>query len=69
MEVLQPLVERFVTVGNQTRVPIWMKGPPSWLAREKASRWKEYKEVRREHGRHHDLESVALDAFNQVNYR
>ena len=32
-------------------------------------RWREYKEIRREYGRHHGLASVALDAFIQVNYR
>ena len=66
--ILQSLIERFVPVSIQAHVPICLRGPPSWLAREKASRWKVYKEVRREYGRHHDLASVALDAFNQVNY-
>ena len=67
--ILQSLVERFVPVRKQTHVPIYMRSPPSWLAREKALRWREYTEVKRKYGRHHDLASVALDAFNQVNYK
>ena len=35
VEILQSLVDRFVPVSNQTRVPIWMRGPPSCLAKEK----------------------------------
>ena len=34
--ILPSLVERFVPVSNQTHVPIWMRGSPSWLARGKA---------------------------------
>ena len=43
-----------------------MKGSPRWLAKDKAARWEEYKEARRELGRNHELAAVA---FNQVNYR
>ena len=50
-------------------MPIWMKSPPLSLAREKAVKWKAYKEIRREFGRNHELAVAALDAFNGVNYR
>ena len=46
-----------------------MKGPPRCLAREKAARWKVYKEVRKGFGRNHELAVAVLDAFNGVNYR
>ena len=51
--VLLAMVDRFVPVSSQTPVSIWMKDPPLCLAREKASKWKVYKEVRRECGRNH----------------
>ena len=69
MEVIQALTDRYVPISSQTHVPVWMKGPPRWLAREKAARWEEYKEARREFGRNHELAAVAYDTFNQVNYR
>ena len=67
--VLQALLDRYVPISSQIHVPVWMKDPPRWLAREKAVRWKEYKEVRRQFGRNHDLAAVALNSFNQVKHR
>ena len=66
--VLSALVDRFVPVSSQTPLPVGMKGSLHCLAREKATRWKVYKEVRREFSRNHELEMAALDAFNGVNY-
>ena len=65
--VLLAFVDRFVSVSSQASVPIWMKGPPRCLAREKAAKWKVYKKIRREFGRNHKLAVAALDAFNGVN--
>ena len=63
------MVDRYAPTSNQTHVPVWLKGPPRRLAREKAARWEEYMEARREFGRNHELAAVAFDAFYQVNYR
>ena len=67
--VLQALVDRHVPISSQTHVPVRLKCPPMGLAREKAARWEEYKEARREFGRNHEVAAIALKAFNQINYR
>ena len=45
-----------------------MRGPPRHLAREKAAKWRLYKECRREFGRNHELSAAALAEFISVNY-
>ena len=67
VDILQTLVDRYVLVARQNHVPAWMRDLPRHLAREKAAKWRVYKECRREFGRNHELSAAALADFIRVN--
>ena len=62
---LQSLIDIYIPVGGWGVGPAWMRGPPRYLAREKAAKWSEYKLCRRVYGRNHEVSIVALTEFSK----
>jgi hypothetical protein len=69
LEILRPLVERFVPVDNGSRRFVSVSQPPARLKRERACAWRQFKDVRRVHGRAAVQTTDALSVFDDVNDR
>ena len=65
LNIIQPLVERFVPPIETSRVNSvpWAKNPPRSLRRERSEAWAAYKSSRSLHGRVHLTTVNAWDAF------
>ena len=71
LNIIQPLVERFVPPIETSRVNSvpWAKNPPRSLRRERSEAWAAYKSSRSLHGRVHLTTVNAWDAFVSINAR